>query len=77
MKRRDKHGVESLTLFMVINCYCVHFLSILLLHGKWQQYFGWDTHDIKLMKMCMYTIVQIYIHMAVKEIFTIKEFSES
>ena len=25
MKRINKHGVESLTLFMVTNCYCVHF----------------------------------------------------
>jgi len=25
MKRRNKHGVESLTLFMVTNCYCVQF----------------------------------------------------
>jgi len=64
MKRRNKHGVESLILFMVTNCYCV-------------QYFGQDTHSIKLMQMCMDTIIQIFIHMAVKEILTIKVFSVS
>lgn len=44
------------------------------MHEQWQQYFGQDTHSIKLMQMCMDTIIQVYIHMAVKKSLQLRYF---